>query len=297
MAWFEIQITASVELHDPLTNRLFELGAEGINEPDPRTPTLLRGFFSEDKRVTVKKEFPAYVDSLKVLFPRLPKVTFLLVEVPPENWAENFKKYYLPQPLSQNFFLRPAWEPKEVVPTGCIEIIMEPGQAFGTGLHPSTKMCVRFIERALAFFQKRDPVRVLDVGTGTGILAIVAAKLDVGHIEAIDNDPIAVAVAKENCVANGCSAIQVSDTPIEKIKGPFDVVISNILLETHKQLAPQYVRLLEEGGQLILSGLLTPQAAEIDTLFKSLGFVFESSVSLQEWTALAYTKGAKERVK
>ena len=290
MPFFEIQITAPVELHDPVTNRLFELGAQGVNEPDPKSPQILRGFFDTESRAIVEKELPVYLQSLTEIFPGLPKAAFVFLEVPDENWSESFKKYYLPQALSSVFFLRPAWEPPSVVPPGYVEIVMEPGQAFGTGLHPTTRLCVRIIERGLSYFKNNSEVHLLDVGTGTGILAIVAAKLDVGHVVGIDNDPIAVEVASENMQLNHCSKVEISGTDLAKVKGPFHILVSNILFETHKELADQYVRLVPEGGYLILSGLLTPQAKEMDAMFRELGFVFDCSVSLQEWTALAYTK-------
>lgn len=296
MAWFELQLAVTEALREPVINRLFELGAEGINESDPSDSVVVRAFFDEKLRAEVSREITVYLKGLAALFPALPAVKLVFMEVPQEKWAENYKQFYRPQKLSHEFFLQPAWEQSSVVPTGMIPIIMEPGQAFGTGLHPSTKLCIRIIEKAMAFHQPASGIRLLDVGTGTGILAIVAAKLRVGKVVAIDNDPIAVETALENVRLNGCPQIEVSEKPLASFEGTFDIIVSNILLETHKELAADYLRLLPETGQLVLSGLLAPQTQEVDELFQGMGFVFDSSVTLQEWTALGYTRGAKERV-
>jgi ribosomal protein L11 methyltransferase len=170
---------------------------------------------------------------------------------------------------------------------------MEPGQALGTGLHPSTQLCVGLIERATKHLSHLEKRSLIDVGTGTGILAIVADKLGVARVSAIDNDPIAVETARENLTMNGSTAVQLSSDSLPVFQETFDIVVSNILLETHKELAGDYRRLVKDGGLLILAGLLTQQKEEIDRLFSHQGFVLEISESWQEWLALMYVREAE----
>lgn len=292
MAWFQVNLDLPNALKDSISNRLFELGAQGVNET---AANKLLGFFEESEREVVARELPLFLTSLSQLHPDLPAITFKMEVVVEENWAMAYRKFYKPQRLSSEFFLLPAWEDPKVVPPGMERIILEPGQAFGTGLHPSTQMCLRMLERSANVYQPVAKRKVLDVGTGTGILAIVAEKLGYGHVDAIDNDPIAVETAVENFKLNHCTHSKASGVSIEKLKGPYDIVVSNILLEAHREFALDYLRLLPESGLLILSGLLSHQAQEMFHIFGNLGFVFEAQVSLQEWTALGFSRGAKER--
>ena len=296
MPWFQVQLDLPSLLREPVINRLFELGAQGVDESSTATPNVVKAFFESSARASVEKDLPTYLDSLTLLHPSVPRVTFKLEIVAEANWAESYKEFYKPQRLSAEFFLLPAWESPDLVPAGCQPIILEPGQAFGTGLHPSTQMCIRMLERAMPLYHPLSKKSLLDVGTGTGILAIVAEKLGVGKIDAIDIDPIAVTTAEENLKRNLCKRTKVSGQPVSVLKGTYDIVVSNILLEAHRELAMEYLRLLPEAGQLILSGLLSHQASEILRVFGNLGFVFESQVTLQEWTALGFTRGAEERL-
>jgi len=295
VAWFQIQLDAPNLLRDAIINRLFELGAGGVNEGPPELPNRITGFFPQTEKEAVSKDLPIYLSQLAELNPSLPSIRFKIEDVADENWADNHRKFYRAQRLSGEFFLLPAWEDRSLVPPGMEPIILEPGQAFGTGLHPSTQMCVRMLERCTPLYQPLGTRKVIDVGTGTGILAIVAEKLGFGQVDAIDNDPIAVESAQENVERNACRAVKVSGEPLSKKKGTYDVVVSNILLEAHRELALDYLRLLPEAGLLILSGLLSHQASEMFHIFGNLDFVFESQVTLQEWTALGFTRGAKER--
>jgi len=292
MAWFQVQLELPNSLKDSVSNRLFELGAQGVNET---AADRLLGFFEESEREAVTRELPLFLTSLSQMHPKLAAITFKLEAVVEENWALSYRQFYKAQKLSSEFFLLPAWEDPALVPPGMETILLEPGQAFGTGLHPSTQMCLRMLERSTSLYRPTAKRKVLDVGTGTGILAIVADKLGYGQVDAVDNDPIAVDTAIENLKLNGCKRTKASGTPIASLKGPYDIVVSNILLEAHRELALDYLRLLPESGLLILSGLLSHQAQEMFHIFGNLGFVFETQVSLQEWTALGFTRGAKER--
>ncbi len=282
MNWFEVQLLLPAPMKDSVINRLFELGAEGVTDGDDS----VKGYFEEKNRSAVDRDLKAYLDSITEFFPGHPPVEVKFQSVEKTNWADRYKEFYFAQQLSHLFFLKPAWDETTVVPEGLIPIVMEPGQAFGTGLHMSTQLCMRLVEDAVEMFKRPEAIRVLDVGTGTGILSIVAAKLGVQKVTAVDIDPIAVDTAKENFVLNACTQIETKVGDLSGVEGPFEVIVSNILLETHLQLAPLYREKLAPGGQLILSGLLTPQKAELLEAMKVAGLVEETSKSSQEWLAM-----------
>lgn len=295
MQWFEINLNVPEALKDSVVNRLFELGAEGVTEAETASaPGTIRAFFDEKHRSSVGAELDAYLDSVAEIFPELPRVQTQYLSVENDNWAERYKEFYVPQKLTRLFFLKPAWDQGTEVPQGMVPIVMEPGQAFGTGLHPSTRLCMRLLERAIDLNPIVANVRAIDVGTGTGILAIVAAKLGVRDLVAIDNDPVAVTTAKENFEKNGCDFIQLSEEPLSSFQGPFHIIISNILLETHREMVADYRRLLAPGGLLLLSGLLAHQKQELIDLFKPYGFVLDATETLQEWMALSMVRRDEE---
>ncbi len=290
--WFEIQIRIAPPVKDAVVDQLFEWGAQGIVEDDLGDDNLIRAYFEEDKRDQVEEQIQPFLNNLAAHFPGIgvgaSQVQWYDVE--DENWIDAHKEYYLPQKLTQLFFLKPAWDLTTVVPDGMVPLVLEPGQAFGTGLHASTRLCIRLLEYFVELHTKPDDIQALDVGTGTGILAMVLSKLGVASVTATDNDPIALEVAAENLEANQCVNVELSDEELTEFEGPFDIIVSNILLDTHRELAPQYARLLGPRGQLILSGLLASQKTEIVEIMGEVGFQLEASESSQEWIALALVR-------
>lgn len=281
-------------LKEALVNQLFEWGAQGISEDDVGDETLVRAYFKESQRDLVEDEIEPFVQTLSNFFPLAQdsgsgatKVQWNDVE--DENWADSHKQFYPPQALTRLFFLKPAWDTTTEVPEGMLPLILEPGQAFGTGLHASTRLCIRLLEYFVEFHAKPDEIHSLDVGTGTGILAMVLSKLGVAEVIATDNDPIALEVASENLEANSCDNVELTDAPLEDIEGEFGIIVSNILLETHRQLAAHYRRLVAPRGQVILSGLLGHQKSEIVEVMSEAGFQLEGSEASQDWIALAFT--------
>jgi len=290
MGWFELILSVPEPLRESVVNRLFELGAEGVKEEDSLTPPRVTGFFQETQRSHVSVEMGPYLDSLSDLFPGLPRVRMEFRELAQENWSDRYKEFYKAQKLTSLFFLKPAWDKNTEVPSHMIPIVLEPGQAFGTGLHATTRLCISLIQVAVELYARPAMIRLLDVGTGTGILAIVAAKLHVGQVIGIDNDPIATEAARENIILNEVPQIEISDLLLDKISGPFDVIVSNILLETHRELVAHYARLIKPGGQLILSGVLGNQKRQLVDAMKAYGLVEEFSDTLQEWAAVSFSR-------
>ncbi len=290
MEWFEIRVAVDAERKEAVSNRLFELGARGVSDADAAGVSRLIGYFDGKSAPAALKEISVYLTSLAELFQLPPFAKPELAAVADANWVELHKEFYKAQKLSSQFFLLPAWDKDTKVPANMIPIVLELGQAFGTGLHPSTQLAMHLMERVLDGISDPATVRLIDVGTGTGILAIVGEKLGVLDIEAMDIDPIAVECAKDNLKLNACKQIHLFTGELSQVKGPAEVIVSNILLEVHVGLVTTYRKLVKPNGHILLSGLLTPQLPEVEALFTANGFVREETQSNGEWSAACYRR-------
>ena len=213
----------------------------------------------------------------------------LYEEIVEEDWGKNWKKEYKPTRVSERIIIKPTWEEYEAL-NNEIVIEIDPGLAFGTGLHASTRLALQLIETA--FTVDPFPEKVLDVGTGTGILAMAAALLGAPEIMAIDNDPDAVVCATANIEQNGLThMVTASNKNLDKVKGPFDLVVANITADVLSLLAPQLAKLTSDSGQLILAGILKgDQAAGIERIFTDLDFTLCNSPMEDEWQAFLFSR-------
>lgn len=291
MEWIEVKVVVSDEsLKEAITSYFFDLGSEGVSETvDKGISKGICACFPKSQKTNIESELEKYFSSLKEIFPNAGHINWEVVPVPNDNWAEKYKDFYKAQKLTERFFLRPKWDESTALPPDMFSIILDPGQAFGTGLHQSTRLSMKLIEDTALLNPNLVPLKFLDVGTGTGILSIVAHKLGFGYVEAIDNDEDAVRVAQENLSDNKSSQVKVSATPIANLQNSFDVIVSNILLETHLELSLQYRRLLKPGGILILAGLLGGQVYEVTQSLMNHHFIPQQKYILQEWAALSFT--------
>ncbi len=206
-----------------------------------------------------------------------------------EDWAEAWKKDYRPLQVGQRLVIVPSWQTYRPRP-GQMTITLDPGMAFGTGLHPTTRLCLEALE------QYRPYQRVLDLGTGSGILAIAAARLGAGSVLALDVDPVAVRTARENVVINELeAAIEVEHGSLDRVKVEgtrFDLIVVNILADT-------IVRLLEAGlaehltpnGILIASGIIAAREAELIGSLESQGMTLVERRQERDWLMLIGRRG------
>lgn len=291
MEWFEIRVVVDGERKEAVSNRLFELGARGVSDADKGAEAHLTGYFDGKSAPVALREIGVYLEALCQLFslPAFPKPE--LAAVADADWVELHKEFYKAQKLSSQFFLIPAWDKTTKAPGGMMPIVLDLGQAFGTGLHPSTQLAMHLMERTIEGTTKSDSLRLIDVGTGTGILAIVGEKLGLKDIEAMDIDPIAVECAQDNLKLNHCKHIHLFTGELAQVKGPAEIVVSNILLEVHVSLVETYRKLVKPNGHILLSGLLTPQLPEVEELFTRNGFLKEETQSNGEWSAACYRRG------
>jgi ribosomal protein L11 methyltransferase len=184
----------------------------------------------------------------------------------------------------------PSWEEPQPQPSDIV-LRLDPGMAFGTGGHETTRLCLELLEQIMDNMPTLLSPSVLDLGTGSGILAMAAVQLGAGRVCAVDIDPLAVEVAQENLAINGLAdQVECSTTPLESLDGCFDVILANILAEELVRLAPFLNERLSAGGSLVLSGILV----EKEELVRS-GFSFQPLKYLEtliegEWVALHYRK-------
>jgi len=201
-----------------------------------------------------------------------------------EDWGAGWKEHFHPFHVAPRLVVKPSWEPYEAL-AGEAVIEMDPGMAFGTGLHASTRLALGFIEEICA---GAPPNGVLDVGTGTGILAMAAALRGASRVIAIDNDPDAVVAARDNVARNDLAGrVDVGDRDLGAIDGTFDLVAANITADVLLPLAPRLAERLAPCGALVLAGLLAgEQTREIRAACEGLGLLCAGERSAGEWAAL-----------
>ncbi len=216
---------------------------------------------------------------------------YVLSEIRDEDWSETWKAHFKPLRVGQSFLITPTWE--EVLPgPSDLVIRIDPGRAFGTGHHETTRLCLQWLEkfaRQQGAALKR--ISLLDVGTGSGILAIGGALLGFNSIVGIDNDPEAIEVALENISLNGFSKkIRAFCATPEEVDGEFDMVISNIHSLPLIRMSTTLTAKVRAGGSLALSGILTEQADEVRVAYEKNGLKLAGKSADGEWILLLFEK-------
>ena len=200
-----------------------------------------------------------------------------------EDWADSWKKYYKPIKTGKRVVIVPVWEKYDAAP-GEVTVLMDPGMAFGTGTHETTRLCAAMLEKYI-----HGGESVLDVGCGSGILAITAAKLGAADAFACDIDPQSIKVAKENTVLNStpCVECAVSDLLSAVPEKKYDVVCANIVADVIIRLAPDVGAFMKDGAVLIVSGIISERADEVRAALSANGFEVDSDESENGWYCAA----------
>lgn len=307
MQWSEISVSIDREGVEAVANMFHELGAGGvvIEDPElinsyraggwayedlpsvgPERGVIVRAYLPVDSRLPVRlQEIKASVNQILSTLPHLQgKIEFRRVE--DEDWAGAWKKYYQTTKLGDRLVIKPVWE--QYLPSS-EEIVIEidPGMAFGTGTHPSTVMCLLGLEDYI-----NGGERVIDIGTGSGILAIAAAKLGASAVIGIDCDPIAVKSARSNVELN-----QVADRVslyqgdlLTGIQATADLIVANLTADLIKVLAAQLDSILLPGGRAILGGIITARLAEVQDNLREAGYVTTETRTQDDWVTLVVQK-------
>jgi len=211
-----------------------------------------------------------------------------------QDWQTAWKAHFRPQRVSERVVVVPSWETYAPAP-GLVTVMLDPGMAFGTGSHPTTRLCLAALEQRVA-----PGMRVLDVGTGSGILAIAAARLGAVSVLALDTDPVAVEAARENVSANGVEPVvhvalgtiggqgelrlEGRDAPVRKLA--FDLVVANLTAAIVARLAGGLVRALDSGGWLVVSGIIDELEDKARRALDAAGFVLVQRLEAGDWVAL-----------
>lgn len=284
MRWIEIGLQVSGPAEEAASAILLAAGSRGTSTVSGpaggEAGVTVRGYAPEDA------ELPALLDDLRR---RLAVLREFGIDVPEEpstralveeDWATAWKRFYRPLRVGRRFVVCPSWE---AYAPGAADLVLslDPGMAFGTGLHPTTQLCLEALEETA-----RGGERWLDWGTGSGILAIAAAFLGAGSVDALDNDPVAVEAARENVARNGVDAVARVERGDLPASGEYDGIVANILAPPIVAAASQLRALLRPGGRLIVSGLTTAHEAEVEEALRAAGFGAAGRSQREDWVCL-----------
>lgn len=292
MRWLEVSLTVPSKHAEPIAEVLARFATNGIaiemastQPPSAGSVVRVRGWLPEDDSLDVKREtLEESLWHLSQIEP-LPTPAYRLIEN--QEWIGTWRSSYRPIPVGRGWLITPPWtDPSK---TDRIPIVIEPGTAFGTGAHPSTRLCLEFIEDQLKVGQS-----VADLGCGSGILSIAAAQLGAVDVRAFDLDPLAVQAARENVERNGVAdVVEVVHGSLDELLNlpPRDLLLANIL-------APVLLKMIEDGlpraanpeGVIILSGVLEEQVGELLSACASHGLSLMEVKGEDDWRALALSR-------
>ncbi|MGH7316063.1 MAG: 50S ribosomal protein L11 methyltransferase [Candidatus Rokuibacteriota bacterium] len=283
MAFWQLTVPASADSEDALTNFLWEQGALGVVEEEaPGVPPRLRAFFAESMSSTrLLAAVQDYQASLRSLGFAVDSHGTEIIPLLDEAWASAWQQSFPAREVGRRLLVLPPW--LSAPTTSRLTIIIEPGRAFGTGHHGTTEGCLVLLEEAI---EATPGSAALDIGTGTGILAIAALKLGAPTVLAIDFDPDAVAATQVNAGRNDCTGLTVRLAEPQEVSERFPLVLANLLTHTHLALAPQYARLVAPGGSLVLGGMLQDEDGRVSQMLAGAGFTARSRLALEGWTSL-----------
>lgn len=297
MNWLEVSLEVQSELADDIAAALIPYAAGGVAitssqiQDDEQSghitgPLIIRAYLQnddglEDNRARLEQAL-WYLGRIQ----DLPEPVYTWI--PDQDWRATWRKHYKPIAVGKRFLIVPAWESPEI--DDRIPILINPGMAFGTGTHPTTRLCLHAMENIL---QPGD--RVADLGAGSGILSIAASKSGAAQVHAWDIDEKTVPVAKQNQIINKVEGIQFAAGSLPDVlaspDAPYDVVFANILAHVlAKMLSNGLGQIVRPGGTLILSGILAEQLPPIQEQLEALHFQQVALLREEEWCAIVTKK-------
>lgn len=290
MAWIQINLTVKEKLAEPLSDAFMEANAASVTfmdaedhpiyEPDMGTTpiwqhTTVMALFDAEVEV------PPIIDLVTAMLPELKEAKFKIEALEDKDWVRAWMDQFKPMQFGQKLWIVPSWcePPKKTA----VNLMLDPGMAFGTGTHPTTAMCLTWLDA-----HPPKNLTVIDYGCGSGILALAASKLGASEVKGTDIDPQAIIASEQNAKQNNA---EIPFALVEKFKAdPADILIANILSGPLKELSPEFYRLTKPQGTLVLSGILTPQAQALISHYQTQGFDLLEHNQLDEWTQLTLQK-------
>lgn len=304
--WQELTISVSREAEEAVSNILIDLGSQGVAIDDsadylgaagpfgevlPQVEQLntvaITAYYPETANLEmIRQEVKERLAQLRDFGLDIGETQLTTQQLAEEDWADNWKKYFEPARITHDLTIVPSWTDYEVT-TGEKIIKLDPGMAFGTGTHPTTKMSLFALEQVL-----RGGETVLDVGTGSGVLSIASSFLGAKEIFAYDLDDVAVRVAQENIALNaGTENIHVAAGDLLKgVDIEADVIVANILADILVNLTDDAYRLLKDEGYLIMSGIISEKWDLVRESAEAAGFFLETHMIQGEWNACVFKK-------
>lgn len=286
MAHYQLKLSVPAETNQSLIAMLTQKGCLGFLEEE----NSLTAYFTENcdmqgvvRELTIIKALREQA-GIEGLF------TFRYALMPDEDWNETWKKNFVPLDVGKGFTILPPWERRS---PGRINLIIDPGMAFGTGHHETTRSCLILMEKYDGLAAKE---RFLDLGTGSGLLAIAAAKMGYKRIIAVDTDPLATDAARLNIAINQTPNVEVREGSITEAADSFNCITANIISGVLIQLAPDIAAHLEPSGIAILSGILTEQADEVSAAMQKAGLGIRERFQDGKWISfVAGRSGTAQR--
>jgi ribosomal protein L11 methyltransferase len=292
--WMEITVLTSQEAADVLSNRLIESGSQGTvfeDHPDDSEACSIKAYYPQSINDSeLIGQIQRYLDELEQLGINIGKGKVVTKWIEHTDWSSNWKQYFKPTRVGKHLVIKPSWETFDTCPSDIV-IEIDPGMAFGTGLHASTRLALVFLEHYV-----RKGARVLDVGVGSGILSIVSARLGAEYVLGVDIDPEAVAIARENLRINSPDSDQensihhhvellVGSIDTLPIRGHFDCIVMNLRPNIIVPLIPYVEAFLQTGGALILSGILEEEGTEFLHDLRSFDLIVQDHLAEDDWIA------------
>jgi len=277
MGYYEFNIKSSEDSLDAITERLSGIGCLGIimNE-DSIVVYFPDAIYVE----SVKRELDAFKSVLKLS--GLPDaLSYEYIYISDRDWNESWKKKFQPIDVGEGLTIIPPWENTK---RGRINLIIDPGMAFGTGHHETTMRCLMLIERlSKKIITKKG---FLDVGTGTGILAIAASKLGFDYVLGLDIDPLAIDASKRNVKSNSLTNIEIKCEGLKYIERSFDFIVANLLANTLIELSPEIVSHLNASGIIVFSGIIDGQEHDVIKEYEKYNLNFTEKIIDGRWVTL-----------
>jgi ribosomal protein L11 methyltransferase len=287
--WLAVSLLVPKDFVEAISNFLIEQGTTGIEEVDEdlRWKRLKTYFLKNGREKRVLQALHRYLRSLQTIDPEISRTqteTTLLAE---QDWGENWKRFFRPVHVTSRFVVKPPWSSRRVK-KGQISIDITPGMAFGTGTHATTRLCIRALEERL----KNKRLHVLDVGSGSGILSIAAARLGAAEVLGLDIDGEAVKNARENVMQNRVSDIvEIRKGSIGDVRKRFDVVVANIDLGRLRRMRRPLIHHLRSRGFLILSGILEGGQERMLRYYRETRLLkWVKATKEGEWVCLTFQK-------
>jgi len=283
VAYYEFIIKISDTFKDTLIQRLSENGCLGVIENDGS----LTAYFPSNLDIdTIKSD----LSLLSALFEKAGyarELTYNYSIIAEKDWNETWEKGFQPVDAGNQFTILPPWEKTR---KDRINLVIDPGMAFGTGHHETTRSCLVLMENCAP---KTAHGNFLDLGTGTGILAIAARKLGYRHVVGIDTDILAIHAARENIVINKVPDVEIKETDLAGLPETFDVIAANLISGVLVLLAPMLYLHMNPGGLAILSGILTGQEEEVIEAMGQAGLQLRETYRDGKWVSLVMERGGK----